>query len=91
MYITHFQWSNNNLSTLIDDLNVNSVNFEKKFQISFLNVYSGILSSTRGFIAVKTDTDEGSNIVTIRNTSIRINMGWNLQVDQYIFFLVIGR
>ena len=76
---------------MIEDLNVNSVQFEKKFQISFLNVYSGILSSTRGFIAVKTDTDEGCNISALRNTFIRINMAWNLQADQYIFFLVIGR
>lgn len=65
--------------------------FEKNFQISFSNVYSGILSSTRGFIGLKIDTDEGCNISAIRNTYIRINMAWNCQVDQYIFFLVIGR
>ena len=65
--------------------------FEKKFQISFLNVYSGILSSTRGFIGLKTDVDEGCNISALRNTLIRINMAWDRQVDQYIFFLVIGR
>ena len=76
---------------MIDDLNVNSVNFEKKFQISFLNVYSGILSSTRGFINVQIDTDEGSSITSIENTLIRIYMAWNRQDNQRIFFLVIGR
>ena len=87
----YFQWANNNLSALIDDLNVNSATFEKKFQISFLNVYSGILSTTIGFISVQVNTDEGSCISSIRNTSIWINMAWNRQVNQRIFFLVIGR